>query len=60
MFHDFSEVNMTRGQMIGFVEDQLKKGLERVDAIRNLAFYIGEDDPGEFSEKWFQELIGGE
>lgn len=59
MFHDFSEVNMTRVQMNDFVEDQLKKGLERVDAIRNLAFYIGEDDPVN-PEHWFQQMIGGE
>ena len=59
MFHDFSEVNMSRQQMIHFVEDQLEKGLERTDAIRNLALYLDEDDPVN-PEFWFQSMIGGE
>lgn len=59
MFHDFSEVNMSRQQMVAFVEDQLSKGLERVDAIRNLAFYLDMDDPVN-PELWFQTMIGGE
>lgn len=59
MLHDFSEVNMTRTQMVDFIEDKIKSGLERADAIRNLAFYIGKDDPAD-PEHWFQQMIGGE
>lgn len=52
---------MTRGYMIEFVEDQIiKKGLSRIDAIRNLAFYLDEDDPEDNAEVWFQQKIAGE
>lgn len=61
---------VTRGYMIEFVEDQIKKGLSRVDAIRNLAFALDEDDPCDSCvtkiqdewcvEVWFQQKIAGE
>jgi hypothetical protein len=59
MFHDFSEVHMSRQQMIHFVDEQLAKGLERNDAIRNLALYLNEDDPIN-PEHWFQSIVYGE
>lgn len=51
---------MERGEMVRFVEDQISKGLTREDAIRNLAFFLEEDDPGDNAELWFQQKIGGE
>lgn len=51
---------MTRGYMIEFVEDQIKKGLSRIEAIRNLAFDLDEDDPEDNAEVWFQQKIAGE
>ena len=37
---------MTRHEMQALVQDQINKGLERTEAIRNLAFHLDEDDPG--------------
>ena len=54
------EADMTRYEMQTFVQDQTNKGLERNDAIRNLAFHLDEDDPGDFAEMWFQQKISGE
>lgn len=58
---------MTRQEMIDFVEEQLQKiPFDRENAIRLLAFHLGEDDPCEFgpnpraAEYWFQQKIGGE
>jgi hypothetical protein len=58
-FHDFSEVDMSRHQMIHYVDDQIENGVERIDAIRKLALYLDEDDPIN-PEVWFQSKIGGE
>jgi hypothetical protein len=54
------EADMTRHEMQAFVQDQINKGLERTEAIRNLAFHLDEDDPGDFAEIWFQQKISGE
>jgi len=51
---------MTRYEMQAFVQDQINKGLERTDAIRNLAFHLDEDDPEDLAEIWFQQKISGE
>ena len=55
---------MSRQEMIEFVENQVKKGLSREDSIRNLAFFMDEDDPVELlfhdPEVWFQQMIAGE
>lgn len=58
---------MTRGEMIQFVEDQLKKiPGDRENAIRLLAWHMDEDDPCEHTddpmaaEIWYQQKIGGE
>ena len=51
---------MTRAEMIMFVEDQLKKiPNDKINAIRLLAFALGEDDP-QYPEHWYQQKIGGE
>lgn len=51
---------MSRNEMIGFVEDQMEKGLSRQDAIRNLAWQLDMDDPEDQSEMWYQQLVSGE
>ena len=52
--------SITRGEMIAFVESQLKKiPGDRENAIRLLAFHMDEDDP-ENPELGFQQMVGGE
>lgn len=50
---------MEKKEMEMFVQDQINKGLTREDAIRNLAFFMDEDDPGDDAELWFQQKVGG-
>lgn len=58
---------LSRSEMIAFVEEQLTKiPNDRENAIRLLAWHMGEDDPCEYTddpmaaELWFQQMIGGE
>lgn len=57
---------MSRGEMIKVVNDHMNLGMTRVDAIRNLAIYLGDEDPCSVKcdehlvEYYFQQKIGGE
>ena len=46
---------MNRAEMVGFVENEISKGLNREDAIRLLALYLDHDDPTD-PEAWFNQL----
>lgn len=50
---------MSKQEMIEIVDKQVEFGLPREEAIRLLAFTLGEDDPENHAEMWFQQKIGG-
>jgi hypothetical protein len=50
---------MSKQEMIEIVDNQVKYGLPREEAIRLLAFFMDEDDPENHAEMWFQQKIGG-
>lgn len=49
---------MTKEEVQAAVAEQMRKGLSREEAIRHVAFFIGDDDPVD-AEIWFQQKIGG-
>jgi len=49
---------MSKQEMMIFVDEQVKKGVSRQDAIRLLASSMNQEEP-EKTELWFQQVVGG-
>ncbi len=48
---------MTNEEIFAFVKDQMDKGINRIDSIRNLAWCMDEDDPEDDAEAWLESIL---
>jgi len=51
------DISMTNEEIFAFVKDQMDKGINRIDSIRNLAWCMDEDDPEDDAEAWLESIL---